>query len=139
LDTMEDLVFHYLDVCDILHLQQPVLLGTSFGGWLAAEIAVRYADKLRAVILVDALGLRVPEAPAADLLCLDAAQMRATLFSNPAARVAHEVIPDVPSPAAIPGILQARQVLARFAWQFPDNPKLTRYLYRVQVPTLIVW
>ncbi len=29
--------------------------------------------------------------------------------------------------------------LARFAWQFPDNPHLARYLYRVNVPTLIIW
>jgi pimeloyl-ACP methyl ester carboxylesterase len=28
---------------------------------------------------------------------------------------------------------------ARFAWQFPDDPRLAGYLYRVKVPTLIVW
>jgi pimeloyl-ACP methyl ester carboxylesterase len=33
----------------------------------------------------------------------------------------------------------ARQTLARFAWQFPDNPGLHRYLYRVKVPTLVIW
>ncbi len=36
-------------------------------------------------------------------------------------------------------MLKARQVLARFAWQFPDNPRLARYLYRIKCPTLIVW
>ena len=36
-------------------------------------------------------------------------------------------------------MLKARQVFARFAWQFPDNPKLGSYLYRVKCPTLIVW
>ena len=35
--------------------------------------------------------------------------------------------------------LLARQTLARFAWQFPDDPRLSRYLYRVAVPTLIIW
>lgn len=35
--------------------------------------------------------------------------------------------------------LLARQTLARFAWQFPDNPRLLRYLYRVRLPTLIIW
>jgi len=29
--------------------------------------------------------------------------------------------------------------LARFAWQFPDNPKLRRYLDRVKVPAMILW
>ena len=139
IDTMEDLVFHSLDVCDALGIRRPVLLGTSLGGWLAAEFAIRYAERLRALILVDALGLRVPEAPTADLLRLDATQLRATLFANPTAPVAHEIVPETPSPAAMPAFLQARQVLARLAWQFPDNAKLRHYLYRVHVPTLILW
>ncbi len=48
-------------------------------------------------------------------------------------------VPDVPTPDALPGMLQARLVLARFAWQFPDNPRLARYLYRITAPTLVVW
>jgi pimeloyl-ACP methyl ester carboxylesterase len=139
IDSMEDLVFHYLDLCAALHLERPVLLGTSLGGWLAAEWAVRYADRLRGIILVDALGLRVPEAPTADVLRLDAAQMRAVVFAAPTSPLAQELVPDVPPATALTVLLQARQVLARFAWQFPDNPKLARYLYRITTPTLIVW
>ena len=48
IEDMDDLVFHYLDVCATLGLQRPVLLGPSLGGWLAAEWAVRYPDMLRA-------------------------------------------------------------------------------------------
>jgi pimeloyl-ACP methyl ester carboxylesterase len=139
IDSMEDLLFHYLDVCETLQLHRPVLLGASLGGWLAAEWAVRYADRLGGLILVDALGLRVPEAPATDILRLDAAQTRAAVFATPTSDLAHAVVPDTPSPEALPAFLQARQTLARFAWQFPDNPKLARYLYRVRLPTLIVW
>jgi pimeloyl-ACP methyl ester carboxylesterase len=139
IDSMDDLLFHYLDVCETLQLDKPVLLGASLGGWLAAEWAVRYADRLGGVILVDALGLRLPEAPAVDILRLDAAQTRAVVFAEPTSDLAHELVPEAPSPAALAAILQARQTLARFAWQFPDNPKLSRYLYRVRLPTLIIW
>lgn len=139
IESMDDLVFHYLDVCATLGLTRPILLGTSLGGWLAAEWAVRYPEMLGALILVDAFGLRVPEAPAADLLRLDPAQMRAVLFADPATAMAQELVPDTPTSMALEATLQARQVLARFAWQFPDNPKLSRYLYRVKTPTLIVW
>ena|SRR2546425_378902 len=83
IEGMDDLVFHYLDVCAMLGLQHPVLLGPSLGGWLAAEWAVRYPEMLRAIMLVDAFGLRVPEAPATDLLRLDPAQLRAVLFADP--------------------------------------------------------
>lgn len=139
MNTMEDLVFHLLDLCTALQVTRPILLGASFGGWLAAEWAIRYATMLRGIILVDALGLHVPDAPATDLWRLDPAQTRHALFADPQAALAHALVPDVPTPDVLPGMLQARLVLARFAWQFPDNPRLARYLYRITVPTLVVW
>jgi pimeloyl-ACP methyl ester carboxylesterase len=139
MDSLDDLLFHYLDVCETLHLDTPILLGASLGGWLAAEWAVRYADRLGGLILVDALGLRLPEAPATDILRLDAAQTRAVTFADPTSALAQTLLPDTPAPEALAAMLQARQTLARFAWQFPDNPRLARYLYRVRLPTLIVW
>lgn len=140
IESMEDLVFHALDVCAALQLATPpLLMGTSLGGWLAAEWAVRYSHMLRGMILVDALGLRVPEAPAVDILRLDPAQMRAVLFADPASTLAQQRLPDVPPPEAMEAWLRARHTLARFAWQFPDNPKLRRYLYRVRLPTLVIW
>jgi pimeloyl-ACP methyl ester carboxylesterase len=139
MDRIEDLVFHYLDLCEALRLEQPILLGASLGGWVAAEFAIRYAGMLRALILVDALGLRVLGAPAADLFQLEPAQVRAALFADATAALAHELVPDVPPQEAIEAMLKARQVFARFAWQFPDNPKLASYLYRIKCPTLVVW
>jgi pimeloyl-ACP methyl ester carboxylesterase len=128
-----------LDLCAVLNLARPIVLGASLGGWLTAEWAMRYPGTLHAVILVDALGLRVPDAPATDLWRLDPAQTRAVLFADSNAPVAHELVPDAPAPEVFPALLQARQTLARFAWQFPDNPRLARYLYRVATPTLIIW
>jgi pimeloyl-ACP methyl ester carboxylesterase len=138
-EEMEDVVFHYLDVCDTLHLDHPVVAGASFGGWIAAEWAMRYSKTLRALILIDALGLRVPDAPAPDILSLDPAASRQVIFADPSSALALEVIPETPKPEEIVSVLLARQTLARFGWQFPDNPRLLRYLYRVKAPTLILW
>lgn len=139
MDCMEDLVFHYLDVIDVLRLEQPVLLGVSLGGWLAAEFAIRHASMLRAVVLVDALGLRIPAAPAIDLFQLAPERVRAAVFADPASALALDLVPDMSPQASIVPMLKARQAFARFSWQFPDNPKLMTYLYRVKAPTLIVW
>jgi pimeloyl-ACP methyl ester carboxylesterase len=136
---MEDLVFHYLDLLEVLRVEQPVLMGASLGGWLATEFAIRYAGMLRALILVDALGLRVAGASTTDVFQLDVEQMRAALFAAPMSPLAHDLVPDTPPQESIEAMLKARQVLARFAWQFPDNPRLASYLYRVKCPTLIVW
>jgi pimeloyl-ACP methyl ester carboxylesterase len=139
LDRMEDLVFHYLDLLEVLGFERPILVGASLGGWLATEFAIRYAGMLRALILVDALGLRVPGAPTADVFQLDVQQTRAALFADATAALAHDLVPDTPARESIEAMLKARQVLARLAWQFPDNPRLASYLYRVNCPTLIVW
>jgi pimeloyl-ACP methyl ester carboxylesterase len=139
MDQIEDLVFHYLDLIEVIGLEQPILMGTSLGGWIATEFAIRYAGMLRALILIDPLGLRVPGAPTTDVFQLDPAQTRAVLFADATAPLAHEMVPDAPPPESIEAMLKARQVFARFAWQFPDNPKLAAYLYRVKCPTLIVW
>jgi pimeloyl-ACP methyl ester carboxylesterase len=138
-EEMEDLVFHYLDLCAALGLHRPLLAGASFGGWIAAEWAMRYSDSLSKLILIDALGLRVEGAPAADILSLDPATMRQAMFGDPAAAVAMETIPETPKADDIVSTILARRALARFAWQFPDNPRLRRYLRRVRVPTQIVW
>jgi pimeloyl-ACP methyl ester carboxylesterase len=139
LDRMEELVFHYLDLIEGLELERPILMGASLGGWLATEFAVRYAGMLRALILVDALGLCAPGVSTTDVFQLDGEQMRVALFADPASPLAHDLVPDTPPQESIEAMLKARQVLARFAWQFPDNPKLTSYLYRVKCPTLIIW
>jgi pimeloyl-ACP methyl ester carboxylesterase len=138
-EEMEDLIFHYLDFCEVCGLDRPVLAGASFGGWIAAEWAMRYSKTLRALILIDALGLRVAGAPTPDILSLDAGASRQAIFADPSLALALEVIPDTPKPEEVVGVLLARQTLARFAWQFPDNPRLLRYLYRIAAPTLIVW
>ena len=58
-DGMEDLVYCYLDLMDALDLQDVIVLGTSMGGWLAAEIAVRHARRIRQLVLVNAVGVKV--------------------------------------------------------------------------------
>ena len=138
-DEIEDVVFHYLDLCEALHLDRPIVVGASFGGWIAVEWAIRYSGSLNKLILIDALGLRVANAPAADILGIEIAAVRQAVFADPRAPLALQTIPDTPTSAEIVSSLLARQTLARFAWQFPDNPRLSRYLYRVTAPTLIIW
>ena len=138
-EAMEDLVIHYLDLCDTLRLERPALAGASFGGWIAAEWAIRYSDCLKSLILIDALGLRLEAAPAADVLSLDGTTLRQTVFTDPNSPIAMEILPDTPKADAIVKTILSRRTLARFAWQFPDDPRLLRYLYRLRLPALVLW
>src|SRR3989442_14261451 len=64
-ETVSDLVHLYLDVLDGLPYPKVTLMGFSFGGWLAAEIAVKCCHRLDRLVLVDAFGLKLshPETP----------------------------------------------------------------------------
>src|SRR5574341_412424 len=99
-----------------LGIDRAALAGASFGGWVAAEWAIRYSDQLRSLILIDALGLRLNGAPAADVLSLDGPAMRQVIFGDPASALAVETLPDTPKADDMVSTILARRTLARFAW-----------------------
>ena len=138
-EAIDDLVFHYLDVLNALGLDRPHVVGGSFGGWIAAELAVYAPHRIGSLTLLSAAGLRLPEHPVTDLFLLPPARLPATLFHNP----------PPPAPAPPPGaspdldaiIAAYRETtsLARFSWvPFLNDPKLERRLRRITVPALVV-
>src|SRR3954462_15351307 len=52
LDQPADLAYFYLDLIDALKLERVHLIGTSLGGWVAAELAVRNTSRLATLTLV---------------------------------------------------------------------------------------
>jgi pimeloyl-ACP methyl ester carboxylesterase len=135
-DRIDDLVFHYLDVLDVLGLESPHVVGASFGGWIAAELAVYAPHRVGSLSLLSAAGLRLPEHPVTDLFLLPPAKLPAVLFHNapPPAPV-----PDGPLDLdAIIAAYRESTSLARFCWvPFFNDPKLERRLRRVTAPTLV--
>jgi pimeloyl-ACP methyl ester carboxylesterase len=138
LEGVDDLVLFYLDFQDTLGLKQVHLLGTSLGGWIAAEFAVSHQHRLRSLILVDAAGIHVPGAEMADLFMMDPVTRAKTVYHNP--RVLEEVLAVQPTPEMLQAELRQRVTVAKLAWDpYFHNPKLPRRLGRLRVPTLILW
>ena len=138
-EAIDDLVFHYLDVLNALGLDRPHVVGGSFGGWIAAELAVYAPHRIGSLTLLSAAGLRLPEHPVTDLFLLPPARLPATLFHNPP--------PPAPTPPpgaspdldAIIAAYRETTSLARFSWvPFLNDPKLERRLRRITVPALVV-
>ena len=69
-DTVYDLVHLYLDLLETLPHEKVTLLGFSFGGWLAAEIAATCSHRLERLILVDPLGIKLGDRESRDILDL---------------------------------------------------------------------
>ena len=60
----------YLDLLEALPYEKVTLLGFSFGGWLAAEIAAACCHRLERLILVDPLGIKLGDRESRDILDL---------------------------------------------------------------------
>jgi pimeloyl-ACP methyl ester carboxylesterase len=140
IDGPEDVVFWLLDLLPALELDRPpVLLGCGLGGWLAAEFAVRYPERLSGLVLVDAYGIQVPGALAEDEFALPPSLLRPLLFTDPESEVARSTVPDVDPPDRAEAAIHARVAAARLAWQFPYDPKLRSRLARARLPALVIW
>jgi pimeloyl-ACP methyl ester carboxylesterase len=139
IDGPEDVVFWLLDLYRALDLQRPTLLGCGLGGWLAAEFAVRYPERLSGLVLVDAYGLQVPGALAEDEFALTPAMLRPLLFGEPESDLARSTLPEVEPPERAEAAIHARVAAARLAWQFPYDVKLRARLARARLPALVVW
>ena len=59
IERIEDMAFHYVELFDALGLNEIVLGGVSLGGWIAAEIAVRWPERLKCLWIASAPGLWV--------------------------------------------------------------------------------
>jgi pimeloyl-ACP methyl ester carboxylesterase len=141
IDTIEDMAFHYLELLDALGLEKVILGGVSLGGWIAAEFAVRWPERVERLWLADAPGLWVDDQPLGELFRVmnDRDQLRHLLFHEPDGYIAKLVIADNPPEDRMLKAYQSLTVLARLAWERPYDPKLAGRLHRIRCPVLLVW
>ena len=114
IEHISDLAFHYLDLLDRLGLDRAHLVGASFGGWIAAEIATMASHRLASLVLIDPVGIRVDGWIYPFLFGMDIPEIVTTIFQNPMAALA--LAP--PDQSAETLALQYRQgtALARVSW-----------------------
>ena len=136
-DSVDDLALTYLDLLERLDLWDVMVVGSSIGGWIAAEMAVRDSTRLSSIVLVDAVGIQVEGHEIADVFPLTPDELSALSFHNPAA---FRIDPTTLSPdqvAAMAANFQALKVYDQ--GQGMRDPKLRRRLARVRIPALVVW
>jgi pimeloyl-ACP methyl ester carboxylesterase len=137
-DDVGELALFYLDALKALDLDSVHVVGHCLGGWIALELAIRCTARVKTLSLVGSAGLRLKGVPRADMFLCSAEELPRLLFANGAAeawtRSWH-------GDAALEELYDRNRVAAaRFTWQ-PRlcNPKLEKWLHRIDVPTHIVW
>jgi pimeloyl-ACP methyl ester carboxylesterase len=138
--SVYDLVHLYLEVLDQFPHDNVALLGLSFGGWLAAEVAVICPHRLDKLILVDGFGIKVSDRETPDIL-----DVFNTSPSEVVRRSWHDPThwaPDFDAMSDDELVVhhRNREALCLYGWHpYMYNPHLRRWLTRISVPTLVLW
>jgi pimeloyl-ACP methyl ester carboxylesterase len=139
-DTVYDLVHLYLEVLETLPADKVTLVGFSFGGWLAAEVAVTCRHRLDKLVLVDPLGIKISDRETPDILDIfnrSPDLVRRSSWHDPD-RFAPNF--DEMSDEALVVYARNREALCLYAWHpYMYNPQLPRWLGGISVPTLLLW
>lgn len=138
LDNVGDLANFYLSFMKQFDLKDVTLVGTSMGGWIASEIAVRDQSRLRKLVLVASAGLRLKGVPPADLFLWSQEELTRNLFHDKALAERLLAMPVSPEDSDI--AVRNRVTTARLAWN-PRlyNPDLEKWIHRLDLPTLVLW
>lgn len=142
LDDVWDLVLCYYEVFDALGLESPVVVGHSFGGMMAAELAATNPDRVSKLVMLCPIGLWRDDLPFNNPLVMTLPELGQVAFHDPEGPVAQLMLtmPEDPAMQAevIIAITWSMACAAKFFWPIPDRG-LRKRLHRVTAPTLVVW
>jgi len=136
LTTIAELARLYASLLEELDLTGVTVIGNSIGGWIAAEIAVLNNPRVAAVVLVDAVGLRLEAHPVADFFSLNMDQVADLSYFRPDDfRIDLDKLPDVQKAA----MAANRMALQVYGGSSMADPTLLGRLPAVTAPVLVVW
>src|SRR5215475_6966456 len=143
LEDMLDFALHGWDLVDALGLRRPHLIGHSMGGMIAAEMACLAPRDLDKLVLVGAAGLWLDDRPIPDIFAMLPHEIAEALFLDPARGAALLTggadLTDIEALKDFYLVTQRRLSMAgKILFPIP-NRRLSKRLYRLTAPTLVLW
>ncbi|WP_045315048.1 alpha/beta fold hydrolase [Lentzea aerocolonigenes] len=125
LTGVTSLAQHYVAMLDERRLTGVTVLGNSFGGWLAAEIALLGSPRVSRAVIVNGIGVEVEGHPVTDISGFTLAEIQAHSWHDPSKA------PVGPSP----------DVRALIGYTGPSmfDPTLLSRLADVRIPVHVLW
>jgi pimeloyl-ACP methyl ester carboxylesterase len=142
--TFWELLLAYEEALRALGLERPAVVGMSYGGMVAADLAASFPQVLSRLVLLSPLGLWRDDAPIriVEMVTGPPEEVPTYLFKHPESEAAQALmaLPDDPDeiPRAIAQGVWNIGCTTKFAWPIADHG-LSRRLHRVSVPTLVLW
>lgn len=142
IDTLWDLVVYYGELMDRLELKTAALIGHSFGGMVAAEIAAAMPERARCLVLIDPVGLWRDDHPVKNWMIMPEVARPQALFAHPESEPARRFFAHPEDKDARVGsvvaFIWAQACTGKYVWPLPDKG-LKHRIHRIAAPTLIVW
>ena len=137
LTTIGGLASVYTALLDALDLDDVLVVGNSIGGWIAAETALLGSGRVSGYVLVDAVGIEVPDHPVVDFFGLSFPEIADRSYHDPDA---FRIDPSALPPAAQAAMAGNRAALELYGGE-PSmaDPGLRARLVGIHAPTLVVW
>lgn len=131
LTGVRELARYYVAMLDERDLTDVVVVGNSFGGWLAAEIALCGSPRVSAAVVVNGIGAVVDGHPMTDVSGLSAAEIRSFSFHDPSRLPVPPAGGTGPSPDV--------RALIGYAGPSMADPSLLGRLADVKIPVHVLW
>lgn len=131
--SVADVAARHVALLDVLAVDRCIVLGASFGGWVAAELALLAPERVAALVLADPAGLRGAE-PAPDLYALGASAVMALSFHQPELKAGAAKIGNEASE-----VLRGNLAAARRMAPTMSDPGLIERLGSLALPVTVVW
>jgi pimeloyl-ACP methyl ester carboxylesterase len=122
----------YVRMLDQLDLMDVTVIGNSFGGWLAAEIALQGSPRVSGAVIIDGVGIEVDGHPLTDVSGMSRAEIQSYSFHDPSRA------PGAPSTGG-GGPSPDVQALIGYTGRSMTDPTLAERLHRVDVPVHVIW
>jgi pimeloyl-ACP methyl ester carboxylesterase len=133
-----DLVVHYEEVLYDLGLERTAIVGHSFGGMVAAEVAAHLRDRVTRLVLMAPLGLWDDDHPVAEIDAISRGKRAEVLLADPSRPLPRLIQPDIDDHEALFRADVNAASINQFTWPIPEKG-LVRRLYRIMAPTLLLW
>ncbi len=163
--TVQDVAVHYDDILTALELTEGlnegpdkesggvILVGHSFGGMFAAELAALSPKSVSSLALISPVGLWNEDYPVLDIFAIPPLELGDHLWADPDSEAAVEMMSAAVGSApegsgdadsadayaeAIINTMQGLITAGKYMMPIPDRG-LNRRLYRITAPTVLIW
>ncbi|PJR13381.1 alpha/beta fold hydrolase [Sinorhizobium meliloti] len=139
LDCVTDIAHVHLALLDYLELDQVDVVGSSIGGWIAAEMGTMAPDRFGRIVLAAPVGIKVgpvDRLDVPDIFAMSQEQV-ARIYYHDDGKFRFD--PSAHSDETLATILRNRETLTLLTWEpYMHNPKLRHRLRRLRAPTLVL-